>query len=296
MSTIVTHTSPDWDALGAVWLLKRFGALDSAYVLFVNTGAPGDLESATAVVDTGRDLDPLRLRFDHHQLPGAEANTCCATSLVFQWLKHSAADLEWLAPLIDLIEAGDTGQAKYGADMSRAVGIHALLSARKARRETDLQLLDWGMAILDDLAAHLKARHEAKEALAGHTAYRSDDGLVLALSGAPQGATFAAFEQGARLVVFHSETPETVSVGVMRGGEQHEPSCKALILGILNDAECDAPGSLRWDSQEYMELARWYLHEAGFFAGRGTQKAPDPRPLTASLIEIAQTIDAAWRR
>lgn len=298
MTTIVTHTSPDFDAIGAVWLLQRFGGLEAADVLFVNTGAPDAdvLASATAVVDTGRTLDPLRLRFDHHQLPGAEANTCCATSLVFHWLKQDAAHLEYLAPLIDLIYAGDTGQANYGATWSRVVGIHALLSARKARKATDLALLAFGFDILDDLADHLKTRHEARTTLAQHLVYQSDDGLVRALSGAPQGATFALFEMGARLVIFHSETPESVAVGVMRGGEQQEPHCKALILGLLNDAECDAPGSIRWDSPEFIEMARWYLHEAGFFAGRGTAKAPDPRPLECSVADIARAIDKAWMR
>jgi hypothetical protein len=69
-----------------------------------------------------------------------------------------------------------------------------------------------------------------------------------------------------------------------------------LVLGILNDAECDAPGSIRWDSAEFQELARWYLHEAGFFAGRGTAKAPDPTPLTADFVALCRVLDAAWLR
>lgn len=294
---IVTHTSPDWDAIGAVWLLQRFGGMEEADVRFVNTGAPDLtlLEGAAAVVDTGRVLDPERLRFDHHQLPGAEANGTCATFQVFGHLAPNG-ELVHLAPLNALILHGDTGGRNYGAEWSRLTGIHALLSVRKARRADDLALLTWGCAVLDDLADHLKARYEARETLEQHTVYRSADSLLIALSGAPQGATFAAFELGARLVVFHSETPESVAIGVMRGGEQQEPHCKALILGLLNDAECDAPGSIRWDSPEYIEMARWYLHEAGFFAGRGTAKAPDPRPLECSVADIARAIDAAWRR
>lgn len=117
-----------------------------------------------------------------------------------------------------------------------------------------------------------------------------------ALAGAPQGATFAAFEDGARLVVFTSATPDTVSCGVMRGGEGQEPDCRALVLGLLNDGEAEAPWAPRWDSAEYHEMARWFCHPAGFFAGRGTQKAPDPTPLTASLLLIAQSLDGAWKR
>lgn len=293
---IVTHTSPDWDAIAAVWLLKRFGGLADAPVAFVNTGNPDRalLDAATAVVDTGREYDPARLRFDHHQMPGVEANGTCAADLVYAHVVDPQRVYRYLDPLIDLILDGDTGRA--GANPSRAVGIHALLSAQKARRLSDEALLDWGMEILDLLAERLKAQAEARASLAQHTVYRSADGLVRALFGAPQGATFAAFEDGARLVVFASETPETVSCGVMRGGENQEPDCGALVRGLLHDGECEAPWAPRWDSAEYLEMARWWCHPAGFFAGRGTQKAPDPTPLTASVARIAEALDRVWQR
>lgn len=294
---IVTHTSPDWDAITSVWLLQRYGGLNDSSIVFVNTGNPDQeaLTQATAVVDTGRVLDPTRLRFDHHQLPGQEANNTCATWQVFSHIAPNG-ELDYLAPLNALILNGDTGGKNYGAEWSRLTGIHALLSVRKARRDSDALLMAWGFDILDDLATHLKARQEARETLERYTVYRSEDNLVWALSGAPQGATFAAYEMGARIVVFHSEQENSVAVGAMRGGEGIEPHLKQLVLGILNDAECDAPGSIAWGSPEFTELARWYLHEAGFFAGRGTAKAPDPTPLETTTEALAKVLDLAWKR
>lgn len=32
------------------------------------------------------------------------------------------------------------------------------------------------------------------------------------------------------------------------------------------------------------------------FTGRGTRKAPDPRPVTVDLVEIAELIDNIWER
>lgn len=300
---IVTHTSPDWDAIGAVWLLKRYGGLADEPIVFVNTGNPDQdiLARALAVVDTGRVLDPERGRFDHHQLPGAEANTCCATSLVFQWLKTDAADLEWLAPLIDLIYAGDTGQARYGADWSRVVGLHALLSAMKLQKPDDQLLLAFCFDLLDMLDAHLRARHEARLALDAHTVYCSDDGLVVALKDAPPHATSAAHEAGARLVLFQSSGEGTNAIGVMRGGEQREPHCGDLVRAILDYAPAIRMAQTAATTPQaaqalFDELASWYLHEAGFFAGRGTAKAPVPRPVEADLRDIAAAIDAAWSR
>lgn len=293
---IVTHTSPDFDAIGAVWLLKRVGGMDTWPVEFVNTGAPDPavLAAADAVVDTGREYDPKRLRFDHHQLPGAAANGTCATKQVFDHLLSCGCDIAYLAPLVDLILAGDTGRPE--ANSSRAVGIHALLSAQKAARVGDVALLDYGMDLLTTLAAHLQARAEAARTLSTHTVYRSADGLVRGLVGAPQGATFAAFEDGARLVLFTSESPGSVACGVMRGGESNEPDCRVLVLGLLNDGECEAPWAPRWDTPEYAEMARWFCHPAGFFAGRGTAKAPDPTPLTADFGALCRLLDGAWKR
>lgn len=299
---IITHTSPDFDAIGAVWLLQRYGGHDDEQVVFVNTGKPDRalLDSADAVVDTGREYDPERRRFDHHQFAGAQANATCATRQVYDWLVTQQPGLTYLQPLIDLIFAGDTGRREYGADMSRVVGIHALLSALKVTRPSDAALMAYGCGLLDTLADHLARRAAAHMTLADHTIYRSADGLVRALFGAPQGATFAAFEDGARLVAFASDSrdhdPPTVACGVMRGGEGDEPNCRALVLGLLNDGEAEAPWAPRWDSAEYAELARWFCHPAGFFAGRGTAKAPDPTPLTASITDIARMLDATWRR
>lgn len=301
MATIVTHTSPDWDAIGAVWLLLRFGGLADADVVFVNTGQPGDIGSATAVVDTGRELDPLRLRFDHHQLPGAEANECSATSLVFQWLHTDDNRLEYLAPLIDLIYAGDTGRAGYGADTSRMVGIHALLSAWKARGLDDHALLMSGLDTLDTLNDHLRLRAEARAALVGRVVYRSDDGLIVAIKNAPPHATSAAHEMGARLVVFQSDGEATNAIGIMRAGEQQEPHVGRLVQAILDRAprvfmEQTVATTPQAVQAMIAELQSWFLHNGGFFAGRGTAKAPDPRPIDADLRDIAAAIDAAWKR
>jgi hypothetical protein len=293
---IVTHTSPDWDAIGACWLLVSYGGMSDHEIAYVNTGAPDSatLAAADAVVDTGREYDPARKRFDHHQFPGQSANDDSATLLVWADVVNPQRVYGYLEPLAMLIFQGDTGKAE--ANPSRALGIHALLSARKARREPDAALMAWGFGVLDDLAAHLKARHEARTTLDLFTVYRSPDGLVRALVSAPQGATFAAFEDGARLVVFSSESEGTVACGVMRGGESQEPNAGALVQGLLNDGEAEASWAPRWDSPEYAEMARWFCHPAGFFAGRGTAKAPDPTPLTASVAEIARLFDGAWKR
>src|SRR3972149_4062797 len=53
---IVSHVSPDWDAITSLWLLQRFGGFATAAIELVNTGKPDPeiLAGAAVVVDTGR--------------------------------------------------------------------------------------------------------------------------------------------------------------------------------------------------------------------------------------------------
>jgi hypothetical protein len=289
MAYLVGHCSPDWDCIAALWLLQRFGGFADAEIKLVNTGQPDAaiLVGAAAVVDTGRELDPLRNRFDHHHLPGTEANSCCAASLVFQWITSGRDDMEYLGPLVALICAGDTGSP--AARESRVVGIHALLSAWKARGIIDdLHLIDRGYDVLDDLAEHLLRAQEARESLTQYTVYTSADGRLVALDQAGQGATHAAFEAGALLVVWHNPIPDvpTVAVGINRAPESGIDCGRLVKAAMWNSA-----GMSVWE-----ELSTWYRHNSGFFAGRGTPKAPDPRPLGVPLTEIAAALDAAWER
>lgn len=295
---IVTHVAPDWDAIASVWLLKRYGGMADADVVFVNTGAPDPaaIDAATAVVDTGRVFDPARLRFDHHQLPGNAANETCAAHQVFMSLIVDAAhdtprwrELMAIDPLVHLIYAGDTGKPE--ANESRQRGIHALLSNKKRQGADNYALLAYGFDLLDNLAQSLISQNEALKSLAWHTVYRSDDGLVVALLNAPHGATFAAHEAGARLVVFADYSKN--AIGVMRGGEGQDVHVGGLVSSLLNDYDC---GLDEITPDLYDELATWYRHQAGFFAGRGTDKAPSDTPILVKVSDVAAAIDKAWTR
>lgn len=284
---IVGHVSPDWDCITAIWLLKRYGGMADHEVRFVNTGSPDPalLAAADAVVDTGREYDAARLRFDHHHLPGQAANETCAAFQVFQHVAPNG-ELNYLAPLNALILQGDTGGRLYGAEWSRLTGIHALLSAAKARGLDDFALLAYGFDILDALASQLKTRYAARATLAQHTFYRSDDGLFVALRNAPQHATFAAFESGARLVLFVNEDEH--AIGLMRAGEWQEPHCGGLVELLIVDSQVTA--------DMIDETNTWFLHPGGFFAGRGTKKAPREDPIGCDPVMLALAFDRGWQR
>lgn len=292
MSYIVTHTSPDWDAIMSCWLLQRFAGYAAAAVQFVNTGAPDAevLAGAVAVVDTGRVFNPVQRRYDHHQ----DAYPDSAAARV-------AADIDtpaWLTPLIALVHHGDLGSPRAGADWSHLVGLHAALSGAKARGLDDAALLAYGYQLLDDVAAHLKAQADARAMLDSVTAWKSEDGLVWAIKDGGPGATRAAGELGARLVVYAYATadsdPPRYGFGCWRcgGAEVTAPHVGHLIEAALDISRDQEPPA----AEVAAELARWFKHPVGFFAGWGADKAPRTEAPETDVVTVAKLISEVWRR
>src|SRR5258708_3768657 len=99
MKIVVTHASPDWDAITSVWLLKRFlPGWENADVQFVSAG--NRIQNSEFKVHNGHDtiemfkdnevihvdtgLGPL----DHHQTSDDQV---CGASLTWEYVKISNA-------------------------------------------------------------------------------------------------------------------------------------------------------------------------------------------------------------
>lgn len=117
MKIIVTHTSPDWDAIGSVWLLKKFlPGWDRAEIEFVPAGQRyknqdlklKNIEDALEIygedevihVDTG--LGPL----DHHQTSDRDVSAC---SLVWDYVR--LRNPEFKAPAFESDKVRDREEA-----------------------------------------------------------------------------------------------------------------------------------------------------------------------------------------
>lgn len=101
MKYIVTHTSPDMDAITSVWLLRKFlGGWDKAEVKFVPAGErigpmPKGQSFDFAIETQGKDeyiqadtgMGPL----DHHQTSSTDV---CAATLTFDFVKKNLIDVE----------------------------------------------------------------------------------------------------------------------------------------------------------------------------------------------------------
>lgn len=289
---LVTHTSPDWDAIGFLWLMRRYDpqTLDMD-IAFVNTGAPdlALLAGAYAVGDTGKVYDPDRLRFDHHDVPGLDGDSTCATKLCYSYFYDRGIAEAAIYPIIQLILDGDTG--KPGARQSQLTGIHALLKAEKYHGMGNRELAQWGFRILDELAGNLIRYRNAVDMVARHTVYSSNDGRVVALHEAPKECADIALESGADLVLYyrHNERTNGYKRGVLRRPESgiHTGRLIDLAYRFTTDHALIEIGR---------ELEIWYRHGSGFYSGKGTSKAPYYEPMTVSITAIAGLIDGVYDR
>jgi hypothetical protein len=286
---IITHTSPDFDAIAFLWLMVRFASgFDDAAIEFMPLNAIDEekLATADAVGDMGKIYDPENLRFDHHHLSGNQSITTCAAMQTFEWLLFEGYDLEYLWPLIKEIHQGDLAKTPL-------VGIHSQLfgwksSAKEAGIEySDEEIYSYGAHILSQIEFWLKRKAESRKELEKKVVWKSPDNSVWAIIGGSTSVSFAAYEEGARIIVFEGEPivlndgSITYPVGASRSPEWGQPHLGEIVETILAS---DYSPNIK------DELSAWFRHNAGFFAGRGTPKAPNGNPLKVRIEEIAKVI------
>lgn len=164
---IVTHHAPDLDAMGAVWLLKRFDAqhFADARVAFVDPGTTITLEAAEEYgnqlhevthVDTGLG------EFDHHQ-PDRGQLRLSATALVYDHVCQLHPELKTevaLAKLVDFITGTDHFEDIYWPESGEMRGMLMLQELVRGLEyvdpHNDESQLHFGLQCLDCAYALIK--------------------------------------------------------------------------------------------------------------------------------------------
>lgn len=285
---IITHVAPDLDAALGTWLYRRYivdGVVDWGFVP-AGTGH----ETAAGVIDTGREYSPYEARYDHHQPELADDRTVCAASLVYDTCRQmplspeQREELKALQPLVELVTAGDHGRAP---DWSYKIGPHAIAASIRARlRGDDHAMLAALHQLIDDIALSLWMRARVEREFQNH-GFPLADNIMLIRNGSALMTRYALDELKYELVLFvtdsRDQSPATLTVGIQRASES------ALDCGALVDA-MQHRAAQTGDADVVAELERWYRHPSGFFAGRGTAKAPDPSPISERTVQAIASL------
>lgn len=283
MKLLVTHLAPDLDAIGSLWMLKRFDERNyaDAKLAFVNPGETLDLRvaadqgfSAEDVVHTDTGLGT----FDHHQ-PERGMKRICATSLVYDYIcdihpefkKDKALSyISEYVTAIDHFEENAWEEADHFKftfllqniiDGLRLVGLH-----------DDHSMCHFGFTCFDGVYASLKEQIGAEEAIE------------------EKGRSFET--KWGRALAIESANDETIKLGQKQGFVlvvRKDPGKGNIRIKAVPDKGIDLT-SISEAIKKKDAVGTWYFHPAKTMLLNGSSKSNNQTPSPLSLDEVVSIV------
>lgn len=280
---IVTHHSPDLDAIGAVWILTKFDAQTyaDAKFAFVNPGeriSQQQAEQLGSSLHQATHVDTGLGKFDHHQPDRAHQNTCAA-KLVYEHVCQVHPDLKQditLKKLVEFINDIDHFQEIHWPDAANeryVFMIHELIRGHELTdRNNDESQLHFGLQCLDYAFLALQQTIKANQII-------EDKGInfqlgqtpCLALETANDDTIKQAQKLGYGLVI--RKDPKQGHVRIKARPDSN------FVLKPLYDKikEIDDTGS-------------WYYHPGGKMLLNGSISHRDQKPTPLTLKQIIKIV------
>ena len=281
MKTIVTHISPDLDALTAIWLIRRFfPGWEKAKLEFVPAGQtfqgkPVDNDPDVIHVDTGLG------KYDHHQTK----EDICAAALVLEeilaidsvsetkekikdWQKEAlkrilkivneddhAGFLDWPEPASDRWEF-NLNQIADG-----------LVNSFKKQAE----FVEYFLPLLDSLLKIMTGKIEAEEIIKNGREFATPWGKGIAAE--TENAEFRQLALKLGYVLVVKKRPQTGHLGIYANWQKGVNLKKIYRALIKADPDAD-----------------WYFHISGFMVLNGSTSNPGMKPTKLKLEEVVKLI------
>lgn len=277
MKTIVTHLSPDLDAIASVWLIKKYlPDWNDAQIKFVPSGKTledqiVDSDKNVIHVDTGLG------KFDHHQTNDYTS----ATKLVYKYLLGrdyiEEKEIKALEKIIEYVNSTDHFAEVFYADPEADrydFMIRQLVDGLKVINREETKLIEIIFLLLEAALIVFKNKVNAEEEINRGFVFKSYLGRSLAIESKNEETVKLALKKGFTLVI--RRHPE---VGFTR--IKTIPEKKYTLRPIYDKIlELDKKGS-------------WFFHISGHMLLNGSSGNPKLIPTTLSLnriIEIAKSI------
>lgn len=274
MNTIVTHLSPDLDAITSCWLIQRFmKGWDDATVAFVpagNTleGKPADEDPTILHVDTGLGM------FDHHQT----SDRTSAAKRVFDHLQKEAAIPNDIVAAIDhlvsyVVDIDHFGEINYPEPNAERYiyQLPNLIDGMNVTLHNDTQVLEITYKLLDATVQLLKNRLKAEEELKKGFTLTTKFGKTIALESKNEEVMKLALKSGYALVV--RKDPER---GFLRLKSRPDPKIDLTpVYEALQKAD---------------PQASWFLHASKNMLLNGSSKNPQAVPSQLSIGAVVEIL------
>lgn len=274
MKTIVTHQSPDIDAITAVWLIRRFlSGWKDARCIFVPAGetldnADPDAHPDILHVDTGFGL------FDHHQ----NNDHTCASEKVFLHIQKKkvlkAIDAAALERIVEVVNRYDHFKEVFlepANDDMYDFSLAYLINGIKLKLQDDTQVVHYVETMLDGLFVNFKNKINAENTLMTGFEFKSAWGKSIAFESENDETMKLALKEGYDLVVRRSETYKYIRI-------KTHPRVKKMLKPLYEKV-------LVVDKD-----ATWFYHSSGRMLLNNSSKAKSAQPSSLSLPSVIALI------
>ncbi len=284
---LVTHHAPDLDAIGSVWMLKRFDAQHyaDAKMAFVN---PGETLSLPQIESFGIEphevvhVDTGQGEFDHHQADRGMQNIS-ATSLTYDHACRLHPELvqdKALKALSDFVtEIDHFGEINWpdAENLRYSFMLHELIRGSEfSDRHDDESQLNFGLQCLDYSYSVLTQHFSALDLI-------ESNGIVFLL---PTGQCLA----------IETSNDDTIKLGQKKGYMlviKKDPK----LGNIRIKARPDSAIILK-DLYELIikrdQTGTWYYHPSGKMLINGSQKHRNQTPTPLSLKDVIELVKITY--
>lgn len=302
MKIIVTHTSPDWDAIGGVWALKTYlPGWQDAVVEFVPAGLRSDrvknakdISETDPIIVVGKDeiihVDTGLLPLDHHQ---TSDRTTCGAKRAWEYVKQettnagvglTAEHIEAGDRIMNVITDVDHFRECFWADPTADYQEFSLLGVldgmKLAYPDQDDKYVALGIEVLDALMHQFENRIWAEREIA-------DKGVIFQLRSG-RGIAFETLndtvlklsqKMGFMLVVRKDPRKGYVRIKVRPENEGEKSLDLTLAYEQLKKIDPEAT---------------WFLHVSKKMLLNGTPKNPKMIPTKLTLQEITNVLASIY--
>ena len=275
---IVTHSSPDFDGIPAIWLFKKFHPdYADAQVAFVPAGTtyknePVDVNPDIVHVDTGLG------RFDHHQT----SDFTCGAQLVYEFLVkegYIAKDDLAMARLIRILTEMDHGYDNYrwpdlANDRNEFFVHNVLVGFKMTNPKQDEKYVEWVSNCMDAIYKLLQNKVHAEGEIERGIKFKTRWGEGIGVESVNDAVLDVGIKGGFALVV------------------RKDPSRGFLRVTGSNDHQVDLTRAYEAFCKKDPE-ATWFLHASKVLLRNGSARNPTMKATKLTIKEAVEILEKA---
>jgi hypothetical protein len=296
MKIIVTHMSPDWDAIGSVWLIKKYLAgWDHAEVRFVPAGErmgktkdvenlkdPIEIMGDDEVIHVDTGLGPL----DHHQTQDPNVS---GTSRTWDYVREKVEEgskmldthVEAISRVVKIIVDTDHFKEVYwkeaAADYHEFSLLGLLEGMKLVKPGKDAEYVEFGMQCLEAMVHTFENRIWAEREIAEKgIPFETRYGKGMGFETVNDTVLKLAQKMGYVLVVRKDPRKGYVRIKTLPATEKNKGLDLTLAYEKLRKIDTEAT---------------WFLHISKKMLLNGTPKNPKMKPTKLSLTDIIRVLE-----